>query len=94
MIELRVIAIETNPAVTVRRRELLQRDPPILWAKVIDEIRRAGYTTSHICLALNVPRSTLWRWECCGSPPNYEDGRAVLKLHSVATAAPNPMTTP
>lgn len=64
----------------IRRRELLQRDPPVDWRKVIQEIRAAGWGTGQICFVLNVNRGTLWRWESCGSPPNFEDGRAMLKL--------------
>lgn len=82
---------------TIKRRELLQRDPPVHWPTIINAIRRQGYNTADICFILNVPRGTLWRWECCGSEPNFDDGRALLKLHftackPVATAAPNPMT--
>jgi DNA-binding transcriptional regulator YiaG len=76
MLEMRVVGV-------IRRRELLQRDPPVRWAQVIDEIRRTGYTTTAICRALNVARSTLWQWETFESCPNYEDGRALLKLRSL-----------
>jgi DNA-binding transcriptional regulator YiaG len=63
----------------INRRQLLQRDPPVRWAEVIERLRMAGYSTSEIALALNVPRSTVWSWEQ-GSVPNYEDGRALLKM--------------
>jgi DNA-binding transcriptional regulator YiaG len=63
----------------INRRQLLRRDPPIRWDEVIENIRRLGYSTGEIAMALNVPRSTLWQWEQ-GSCPNYEDGRALLKM--------------
>jgi DNA-binding transcriptional regulator YiaG len=63
----------------INRRQLLQRDPPVRWAEVIESLRKAGFSTSEIALALNVPRSTVWSWEN-GSVPNYEDGRALLKM--------------
>lgn len=70
----------------------LQRDPEIVWSKVIDSIRRGGYTTSEICRILSVARSTLWQWETFESCPNYEDGRALLKL--AVLTAPESTTFP
>jgi hypothetical protein len=78
------MALEMRVVGVIARRELLRREPAIPWATIIDQIRRAGYTTSEICFVLNVARGTLWRWESSGSIPNYEDGRALLQLHDRA----------
>lgn len=66
-----------------RRRKLLERDVPVVWRRIIAEIRKAGYGTSDICSALNVSRGCLWHWEHDEEPkPSYEDGRALLQLHA------------
>lgn len=66
----------------IRRRVLLQRDPPIDWRGVLDEIRRCGFGTGDICFTLNIAHSTLWQLESKGSVPNYEIGAAILKLRA------------
>lgn len=66
----------------INRRQLLTRDEPVIWKEIFTQIRRAGYSTSEICFVLNVPRGTLSHWEHDGIEPKYEDGRAILKLHS------------
>jgi DNA-binding transcriptional regulator YiaG len=86
LLQMRVVGV-------IKRRELLQRDPPVNWTNVIDEIRRMGWSTGQICFVLNVSRGALWYWENGGVTPRYEDGRALLKLReTVRKLAPNPMT--
>jgi DNA-binding transcriptional regulator YiaG len=69
-------------AVFIQRRKLLERDPPVDFAAVLTEIRRlTGWGTSDLCFILSVHRSTLHAWETrVGCIPNYEDGRAIVKL--------------
>jgi hypothetical protein len=72
----------------INRRQLLQRDPPVRWAEIIADLRRAGWGTSELCFVLNVHRGTLWHWENDPEPsPPYEDGRALLKLHAQETVS-------
>lgn len=62
------------------RRQLLQREPATDFPGVLRSIRElSGFGTADIAFILNTARSTLNSWErgCC---PNYEDGRAILKL--------------
>ena len=74
----------------INRRQLLQRDPPVEWQQVIDEIRRHGFTSSAICFTLNITRIKLWHWENDPNPnPGYEDGRALLKLLSKVRSLTN-----
>jgi hypothetical protein len=69
---------------TIRRRFILERDPPVNFAEALTEIRRLrGYGTSDLCFILNVPRPTLSSWEHDGCMPRYEHGRAILKLLSL-----------
>lgn len=63
-----------------RSLTLLQRQPPIIWANVIDAMMEAGFSLRQIGSALAVPHSTVQTWRGRGSCPNYEDGRALLQL--------------
>lgn len=69
-------------AVFIPRRQLLERDEPVDFAAALTEIRRlTGWGTSDLCFILSVHRSTLHVWETrTGCIPNYEDGRAIMKL--------------
>lgn len=72
----------------INRRQLLKRDPPVPWRKLISELRQVGWGTSELCFVLNVARGTLWHWENDEEPsPEYEDGRALIKLHSLEIVA-------
>ena len=64
---------------SIPRRSLLRRDPEVNWRNEIEAIRWRYPSMSTIAWILNVPRSTLMGW-WEGSVPNYEDGRALLKL--------------
>lgn len=64
----------------INRRQLLQRDEPIDFKAVLATLRGLGYSTADLAFILNVHRSTLWSWEANGCIPNFEDGRAILKL--------------
>lgn len=75
----------------IKRRFLLQRDPPIAWRDVVQEIRKHGYGSSEICFTLNITRIKLWHWENDPNPnPGYEDGRALLKFLSKVRSLTNP----
>ncbi len=66
----------------IRRRLILERDPPFDVRAALTQIRRTtGWGSSDICFVLNVPRSTLLNWEIRGSSPNLDDGDAIRKLH-------------
>lgn len=63
------------------RREVLERDEPVEFPRLLQTIRYlTGYSSSALAFVLNVPRSTLNSWERKGCCPNYEDGRAIMKL--------------
>lgn len=67
----------------INRRQILQRDPPVNWGRIISELRASGWGTSEMCFVLNITRGALWHWENDDQPnPPYEDGRALLKLHA------------
>lgn len=61
---------------------LLERDPPVDWREVLLDLRRWGWRLSDVATAINVPRSTAGRWMYDGYEPNFENGRALLKLHA------------
>jgi len=66
---------------------LLKRDPPIDWQSIILDFRRWGWTLKGVARATNVPHSTILGWCNDGHPPkNFEDARAVLKLHAQVKA--------
>lgn len=76
--------------VVIRRRFLLDRDEPIVWKSVVEELRRHGFGSSDICFTLNITRIKLWHWENDPEPnPGYEDGRALLKLLSKVRSLTN-----
>ena len=61
---------------------LLERDPPVDWKAILLDLRRWGWTMKGVARATNIPHSTLLGWCNDGHPPkNFEDARAVLKLH-------------
>lgn len=62
----------------IRRRELLQRDPPVDWRAECAVIL-AVYSVAEAVWILNVARSSFVRW-AEGTVPNFEDGQAVRKL--------------
>lgn len=63
----------------IKRRELLDRDPPVDWKAECAAIL-AVYNVAEAVFILNVARSTFVTW-CRGETiPNYEDGRAIRKL--------------
>lgn len=66
----------------IRRRQILERDAPVDFRATLSEIRRrSGWGTADLCFILCVNRSTLHYWETRrDSVPNYEDGRAIVKL--------------
>jgi len=64
----------------IHRRELLQRDPPVDWQATIQGLRDAGYGTGTLCFVLNIERQMLRKWETKKACPNFENGRALLKL--------------
>lgn len=68
----------------LRRREILEPDPPINWPETLTRIRAVGrLTTADICFTLNIDRSMLWAWEKGQRKPNFEHGRLVLKYLEV-----------
>jgi DNA-binding transcriptional regulator YiaG len=74
LLQMRVVGV-------IKRRELLQRDPPVDFGLALAEIRRlGGFGTSELAFVLNIARTTLSSWESRGSKPGFEDGRAILKL--------------
>jgi hypothetical protein len=74
MLEMRVVGV-------IRRRELLQRDPPVDFKAMIERWRKAGWSTSQICFVLNFTRGKLWHLESVpGSEPSHSDGQAMLKM--------------
>lgn len=64
----------------LRRRLILDRDPPIDWPDTFSQIRRHGFGSSEICFTLNIQRDILTKWERQDNKPNFENGRAILKL--------------
>lgn len=62
----------------IARRFILERDEPADFPGAI-RIILLRYNLSQAAWILNVPRETLRSW-LNGSKPNYDDGRAVLKL--------------
>lgn len=65
----------------LRRRYVLERDPPFDVRSALTEIRGLmGWGSSQIAFVLNVPRGTLAAWEIRGSRPNIDDGDAIRKL--------------
>lgn len=65
----------------IRRRDVLERDPPFDVQAALAEIRRAkGWGSGDLCFVLNVPRGTLASWEIRGSRPNVDDADAIRKL--------------
>lgn len=66
----------------IRRRELLQRAPPVDFKAMISGWRKSGYSTSEICFILNFSRGKLWHIESVpGSEPGHGDGEAMRKLN-------------
>ena len=63
----------------LHRREILKRDVVVNWRQIFNEIR-AFYNSADICFILNICRSDLSKWERGVHIPNFENGRAVLKL--------------
>lgn len=64
----------------LRRREVLERDPPFDVKAALTEIRRLrGWGTAQLMRYLDVSRSTLASWEVRGSRPNIDDGDAIRK---------------
>lgn len=78
---LAVLAMEIVPV--IRRRSVLRREAPVSWPAEISAIRAVYPATSTISFILNVPRSTIISWEREGCMPNYEDGRALVKLAAI-----------
>ncbi len=75
----------------IRRRLIIEFDPPQDWPRTFSEIRRmSGFGSSEICFALNIGRETLSQWEAGRNKPNFEHGRAVLKLHAHFVSIPTP----
>ena len=65
----------------IKRREILERDPPFDVKGALTEIRRrTGYGSGELAFVLNVPRTTLAGWEVRGSRPNVDDADAIRKL--------------
>jgi transposase-like protein len=61
----------------------IERDPVTKWSELIRTMRLSyGYSLRAIGDALGVAHSTVQRW-ADGSPPNYEDGAAILKLYRI-----------
>lgn len=76
----------------LNRRLILDRDPPVNWPATFTAIRLQGFGTAEICFTLNIERDLLAKWEKGVQNPNFENGRAVLKLleyvNSVAKRQP------
>lgn len=65
----------------LRRRFVLERDPPFDVKGALGEIRRLQkWGTAELVFALNVSRGTLAGWEVRGSRPNVDDADAIRKL--------------
>ena len=62
----------------IERRAVLERDPPVDMPAAVKLIVEA-FGMSGGAWVLNVPRETLRSW-LNGHRPNFEDGRAVVKL--------------
>lgn len=74
---------------------LVHRDPPIRWPELITAMQDAGYSLRDIAGALAVPHTTVQRWQSgrdymgrlSPSTPNYEDGRALLRLFETVSSS-------
>lgn len=65
----------------------VKRPPPVNWRQIMLEIlaHRVGgkrMTLDRLAGALEVPPGSVRNWYYGGSLPNFEDGRAMLLLHS------------
>lgn len=56
-------------------------DDRVNWPEVLMDLRRAGYGRTAVADALNVPISTVQRWQG-GSEPRYSSGLLLLRLHA------------
>lgn len=73
----------------IHRREILERDPTVDWPTTLAAIRRHGYSASEICFVLNIDRPVYRAWDRGTTKPNFENGRALLKLlESVSKNSP------
>lgn len=64
---------------------LIEREPPINFVELVLDLRRHRWTLKRIAEAINVPISTLGRWFYESATPNFDDGRALVKLHEQVT---------
>jgi hypothetical protein len=60
---------------------LIVRADPVDWFRLLADLQGFGYSNADVARAINVSPSTLARWKD-GSPPNFEDGRALVTLHA------------
>ena len=60
---------------------LLERDKPVDWNMVILTLRKWGWTIKAIADSINVAESTVQHWVDYGKEPQFENGRALLKLY-------------
>lgn len=59
--------------------QMVVREAPIRWGAMISSMQTAGFSLRDIAGALALTHSTVQRWTE-GTTPNYEDGKAFLRL--------------
>lgn len=67
----------------IRVRRLFRRDREIDWFRLLVDLQYAGINNTDVARILCVPESNVrnnWKHGGC---PNYEDGAALVKLHSL-----------
>lgn len=58
------------------------------WREIGMDFRRAGFGTSKVARALNLPQQTVDTWFNRNREPFYTDGLMLLRLHAIVVGEP------
>ncbi len=65
-----------------RSHWLIRRPDPIDWFRLLADLQGFGWSNADVARSINVPPSTLAEWKHKGRDPSFEDGRALILLHT------------
>ncbi|SDI65112.1 hypothetical protein SAMN04487926_12146 [Paraburkholderia steynii] len=57
------------------------------WSRILDDVRRAGYTVSEVAYYTQIPKSTLLGYRNHGAEPRHSAGSKLLRFWAQATYA-------